>query len=106
MTIRKRSAVLGIILGAVLVLYGTVKFHSEILVEYVVIKTLVQKTPPGADSDKVLEHLRELLAAAPDRKARTDLLFRISRDLEKVQVLSPNALARLLAVKRFEILKR
>ena len=106
MTFRKRSAVMGIVVGFFLVFYGTAKYNSHLLVEYVVERTLVQKAPAGTDPDKIRRHLQELLAAASDRHAKTELLFRISRDLEKVQVLSSPALVELMNPERYGILEK
>lgn len=104
MTIRKRSAVLALFILLVSVLYGAAKVNSHFLVEYVVEQTLIQKAPAGTDSAKIKKCLQELLAAEPDRHSRTVLLFRISSDLEKVQVLSLQALVDLLKVVNPEVL--
>lgn len=96
MTIRKRSAVLGIITALSGILYGTVKLNSVNLAEYVVEKTLVQKAPEGTDPAGIHERLEELLAMAPNRQARLELLFRISGQLEKVQELSSQAVEEVL----------
>jgi len=98
MTIQKRSAIMGIIIVSLSILYGAAKFHSYILVEYVVEQTLIQKAPDGIDPVKIHEYLRALLDRAPDRSSRIDRLFRISEDLEKVQALSPRDLAELMEV--------
>ena len=105
MTIRKRSAVLLIFIVLASALYGVAKYNSNFLVEYVVEKTMIQKAPAGTDPAKIRKYLQALLSAEPDRQSRTDLLFRISRDLEKIQVLSPQALADLLKVEKPEVLK-
>ena len=96
MTIQKRSAILGIIVALILMLYGAVKFNSFYLVEYVVEKTLIQKAPSGTDPDEIHESLQDLLAAAQDRNAGLEMLFRISEHLEKVQELTPRALKEIL----------
>jgi hypothetical protein len=96
MSIRKRSAVLGIIAALSLIFYGAVKYNSYVLVEYVVEQTLIQKAPDGMNPAGIRERFRELLDSKGDRKARTDLLFEISGELEKVQVLTPQAMARLM----------
>jgi hypothetical protein len=105
MNIRKRSTIMGIVLVIVLILYGTAKMYSYILVEYVVEKTLIQKAPAGTDAAEVHRLLEELLASIPDKSAKTNLLFGISGELEKVQVLSPRALQELLEPQNAEILK-
>ena len=96
MTIQKRSAVLGVIVALILTLYGAAKFNSFYLVEYIVEKTLIQKAHSGTDPDEIHESLQDLLAAAPDRNAGLEILFRISERLEKVQELSPRALEEIL----------
>lgn len=98
MTIQKRSIVLGLIVLLFALLYGIAKFNSPFLVEYTVEQALIQKAPPGTDPVKIHERLQELLAQAPDRRTRIDLLFRISRYLEKVQTLSRQDLSDLLEV--------
>jgi hypothetical protein len=96
MTIQKRSIVMGLIVLFFAMLYGIAKFNSPFLVEYTVERTLIQKAPPGTDPAKIHERLQELLVQAPDRRTRIDLLFRISRYLEKVQTLSHQDLSDLL----------
>ena len=96
MTIRKRSAILGIIIVLLLILYGAIKYNSTYLVEYVVERTLIQKAPAETDPAEIQERLQELLAAAPSRSARLEMLFRLSGYLEKVQELSPQALEEIL----------
>jgi hypothetical protein len=96
MTIQKRSIVIGLIVLFLAMLYGIAKFNSPFLVEYIVEQTLIQKAPPGTDPAKIHERLQELLAQAQDRRTRIDLLFRISRHLEKVQTLSHQDLSDLL----------
>ena len=98
MTIQKRSIVLGLIVLLFALLYGIAKFNSPFLVEYTVEQALIQKAPPGTDPVKIHERLQELLAQAPDRRTRIDILFRISRYLEKVQTLSRQDLSDLLEV--------
>ena len=89
---------MGLIVLLFALLYGIAKFNSPFLVEYTVEQALIQKAPPGTDPVKIHERLQELLAQAPDRRTRIDLLFRISRDLEKVQTLSRQDLSDLLEV--------
>ena len=98
MTIQKRSIVMGLIVLFFAMLYGVAKFNSPFLVEYTVEQALIQKAPPGTDPVKIHERLQKLLAQAPDRRTRIDLLFRISRYLEKVQTLSHQDLSDLLEV--------
>lgn len=94
-----------VIVASFLILYMTAKINSHNLVKYVVEQTLVQKAPAGTGPDEIHAKLQALLDAIPDRRSRTDALFRISSELEKVQDLSPQALERLLAPKRFKVLK-
>jgi hypothetical protein len=96
MTIRKKSAVLGLIVAFLLILYSAAKFNSSYLVEYVVGRTLIQKAPPGTDPAEIQEGLQKLLASAPTREEKLERLFRISAYLEKVQELSTPALAEIL----------
>ena len=105
MNIRKRSVFMGIVLALFLVFYGTAKMNSQILVKYVVERTLIQKAPEGADLQEVRLHFNDLLASVPDKRARTDLLFRIAGELEKVQVLTPRAMQELLDPKSLEVLQ-
>ena len=99
MTMRKRSLAMGLIFIFCAILYGTAKFNSPFLVKYVVEQTLIQKAPPGTDPVKIHMRLKELLAQAPDRRGKIDILFRISRQLEKVQTLSHQDLVDLMEVK-------
>lgn len=96
MSIRKRSVVLGIIICLFLIVYATAKINSYMLVENVVERTLIQKCSTGTDTAEVRRRFQELLAAFPDKSDRTDVLFRISSELEKLQVLSPRDLEKLL----------
>jgi hypothetical protein len=97
MTIRRRSAVLGILVASLGTLYVAAKLNSPYLVEYIVEKTLIQKVPPGTDPVRIHESLEELLATAPNRQAKLEMLFRISGQLEKVQELDPKAVEEILA---------
>jgi len=103
MTIQKRSVVIGVIVIFFAMLYGAAKYNSPFLVEYTVEQTLIQKAPPGTDPIKIRQRLQELLIEAPDQQARIDLLFRISRYLEKVQALSLQDLADIMEVKAPEV---
>jgi hypothetical protein len=105
MSIRKRSVVVGIILCFFLILYAAAKLNSYILVEYVVERTLVQKSPGGVEPADVRRRFRELMAKVPDKRGRTELLFQISRELEKVQTLSPPAFEEILSPERLKTLK-
>lgn len=96
---------MAVIVASFLILYMTAKINSHNLVKYAVEQTLVQKAPAGTGPDEIHEKLQALLDAIPDRRSRTDALFRISSELEKVQDLSPQALERLLAPKRLKVLK-
>ncbi len=89
-----------------LILYGTAKYNAPFLVEYVVEKTLIQKAPAGTDPAEIQESLQKLLAEVPSRKERLERLFLISSYLEKVQELSPQALAELLDVESTDIFIR
>jgi len=66
---------------------------------------MIQKAPAGTDPAKIRKYLQELLSAEPDRRSRIDLLFRISRDLEKIQILSLQDLADFLKLEKPEVLK-
>jgi len=103
MTIRKRSAVMGIVVALLLILYGTAKIYSHHLVEHVVERTLIQKAPAGTDPAEIGKSLQELLSAAQTRSARMESLFRIAGHLEKVQELSPQALAEILEADRADV---
>ncbi len=106
MTIRKRSAVMGVIAAFLWILYGTARINSTFLVEYVVEKTLIQKAPAGTDPVQIQESLQKLLAAAPNRTERLERLFLLSSYLEKVQEVSPQALAGILDVESTDIFIR
>ncbi len=96
MTIQKRSVILGLLAAASVALYGAAKVNSAALVEHVVARALIQKAPDGTDPAEVERRLAALLADSPDRRSRMDRLFRVSRELEKVQALSDRDLAELL----------
>lgn len=96
MTMRKRSVVMVAMACLFLVLYATARMNSRALLEYVVERTLIQKSPAGSDPAEVSRRFRSLLDNSSDKRERTDLLFRISSELEKVQELSPRALEDLL----------
>jgi hypothetical protein len=106
MTIRKRSAVVGILVAFLLILYGMAKFNSFYLVEYIVEKTLIQKAPSGTDPAEIHESLQDLLATAQNRNDRLEILFRISGHLEKIQELSPQALKEILRAESTEVFIR
>lgn len=103
MTIRNRSAVMGLVIAFLLVFYGAAKFNAPYLVEYVVERTLIQKAPPGTDPAVIKDCLEKLLAAAPTRPEKLERLFRISGDLEKVQELSAAALAEILEAESADV---
>ena len=96
MTIRKRSVVMAAVACLFLVLYAVTRINSPVLVEYVVERTLIQKSPAGSDPRELSRRFRSLLDSSADKQGRTNLLFRISGELEKVQVLSPRVLEDLL----------
>jgi hypothetical protein len=96
MTMRKRSIVVAAIACLFLILYAAARMNSPLLLEYVVERTLIQKSPPGSDPEELSRRFHSLLDSSTDRQERTNLLFRISRELEKLQVLSPRALDDLL----------
>jgi hypothetical protein len=102
MTMRKRSVVMGAMACLFLILYAAARINSGALLEYVVERTLVQKSPAGSDPAEVNRRFRSLLDNLSDKRERTDLLFRISSELEKVQELSPRALEDLLGGKNME----
>ncbi|MEJ2110959.1 MAG: hypothetical protein P8Z37_13815 [Acidobacteriota bacterium] len=103
MTIRRRSLVVGVIVCFFLILYSTAKLNSQLLIQYVVEQTLIQKAPSGTQPDEIRRRFRKLLASVPNKRERTNLLFQISRDLEKVQELTPEAFDVLLEPERREI---
>lgn len=106
MTIRKRSAVMGVVVALLLMLYGMSKFYSHHLVEHVVERTLIQKAPAGTDPAEIRKSLQKLLSAAPTRPARLEMLFRMAGHLEKVQELSPQALDEILEADGTDVLIR
>ena len=85
-----------VIAGLFLIFYTAARINSHVLLEYVVERTLIQKSPSGSDPAEVSRRFRSLLDDLPDKDRRTDALFTISRELEKVQLLSPGALDDLL----------
>ena len=103
MTIQRRSLVVGFIVCFFLILYSTAKLNSQLLIQYVVEQTLIQKAPSGTQPDDIRRRFSKLLASVPDKRERTDLLFQISRDLEKVQVLTPEAFNDILEPEKREI---
>jgi hypothetical protein len=86
----------GALFAAALILYGTARYYSPLLVQYVVEQALMQKAPPGTDPDLLKKRLHAFLSEAPDRGARMKRLFRISEYLEKTQTLTPEELDELL----------
>lgn len=105
MTIRKRSAVMGVVVALSLIFYGTAKFYSHHLVEHVVERTLIQKAPAGTDPVEIRKSLQEFLSAAQNRPARLEMLFRIAGHLEKVQELSPQVMDEILEADRTDVLR-
>jgi len=96
MTMRKRSIVVAAIACLFQILYAVASINAPVLLEYVVERTLIQKSPAGSDPEELSRRFQSLLDSSTDRQERTNLLFRISRELEKVQVLTPRALDDLL----------
>ena len=96
MTIQKRSAVILAVIMILSMLYGVAKYKSPFLVEFIVERTLIQKAPSGTDPGKVRARLGALLEGMPDRQSKTDFLFRIAGELEKVQTLTLRGLSELL----------
>lgn len=96
MTIQARSAIAGLLFALALILYGTAKHYSPILVLYVVEQSLIQKAPAGTDLAGLHGSLNRLLASESDQNERMKRLLRISEYLEKVQHLTKEDLDRLL----------
>jgi hypothetical protein len=106
MTIQKRSLIILYIIVLLSMLYGVAKYKSTYLVEFIVERTLIQKAPSGTDPARVRDRLRVLIEGMPDRKSKTDLLFRIAGELEKVQALTLQGISQILQVEDPRMLMR
>jgi hypothetical protein len=97
LNIRKRSAIMVLLVALSSVLYGAARHYAPHLVLYVVEQTLAQKAPSGIQPAQLRERLHALLAATPDPGAKMARLLQISERLEKVQSLTSGELDSLLA---------
>lgn len=98
MPFRKRWSIAAAVLFLAAILYGTGRYYSPSLIQYVVEQSLMQKAPAGEDPEYLQKRLRECLSAIPDQDARLERLLRISGSLEKTQSLTPEGLDELLAM--------
>ena len=100
MTIQKRAMVVVVLLAMASVFYGVARYYSPSLILYIVEQSLIQKAPSGTDMIRLRAHLHEVLSATPGQKAKMEKLLRISEYLEKVQILTPEELDRLMAIEK------
>ncbi len=98
MPFRRRAAVVGVLAVIGIAAYGTARYFSPALVIYVVDQSLIQKAPPGVEPDQISLRLHALLESCPDKRAKLAKALSISQDVEKVQVLTPQELDRLLSL--------
>jgi hypothetical protein len=104
MAIQRRLMFVVALLVVALVLYGTGKYYSTLLVLHVVEQSLAQKAPAGIDSHQIRARLRAFLAEAPDQNKRMERMFRISEYLEKVQYLTHEELNELVPLEKSSVL--
>lgn len=97
--------VVGGLFAAAAIFYGTARYSSLYLVQYVVEQSLMQKAPPGTDPEQLHRRIRAFLSEVPDRDTRMKRLLRISERLEKTQILTSDELDELLG-SNTEILRR
>ncbi len=90
--------VAGVFAGLALSALATAHYYSASMIAYVVEEALVQKLPVGSDPRPVRVKFHILMAELPDRRVRMERLLSMSQYLEKLQVLEPRDLDRLLAV--------
>jgi hypothetical protein len=74
----------------------TAKRYSARLIAYVVEEAIIQKLPAGEDPSLMRARFRALISDLPDREARLEKLLTMSQYLEKLQMLDPQELERLL----------
>jgi hypothetical protein len=96
MTFRGRVWVMGSLIAAALTIYGVAKLKAPSLMTYVTEQTLLQKAPPGTDTELLDKRFHAYLSSLPDSEAKLQAIMAISQYLEKIQQLSPQELDRLL----------
>ncbi len=97
MTLRQRLWVVGVFAALGLSALAVAKHYSSSMIAYVVEEALVQKLPSGSDPQYARLKFQSLMAEMPDRKVRTERLLSMSQYLEKIQILEPQELDRLLS---------
>ncbi len=97
MALKLRLVVAGLITGLGLSVLGVARHYSAPIITYVVEEALIQKLPTGTDSNLVRSRFHAMLGQIHDRKSRLERLLAMSQYLEKLQVLEPQDLDRLLA---------
>jgi hypothetical protein len=93
---KHRVTILCVLIILFLAVYGIGRQFSPAIVAYVVEEALVQKAPAGMSPLEARRHFDAWFSALePDHKLTK--LLELSRFLEKVQILTPDELKRLLA---------
>jgi len=96
MTLNRRLMVAGLLACLSLTALLTAKHYSVPMIAYVVEEAVVQKLPAGADPSLIRTRFRALISEIPDRRVRLEKLLSMSQYLEKLQMLEPQELERLL----------
>ncbi len=97
MALKLRLIVAGLVMGLGLSALAVATHYSGPMIAYVVEEALVQKLPAGSNSRLARSEFHAMLAQIPDQKERLERLLAISQYLEKLQVLEPRDMDRLLA---------
>jgi hypothetical protein len=96
MSFKRRTACVALLVVLAAAAYAAGRSFSPDLVAYVVEEMLVQKGAPGTDPAQARRRLRESAGAIQDPELRLQKLLALSQRLEKVQILGPAELERLL----------
>ena len=96
MPIRKRLGIAVILVLPALAAYILGRQYAPDVITFVVEHTLVEKSPPGTDSELVKSRFRNMIAGCATTETRMRTLLQLSQYMEKVQELSIPELESLL----------
>jgi hypothetical protein len=97
MTLKRRLMVAGFSACLALTAVLTAKRYSVPMIAYVVEEAVIQKLPAGEDPSLIRARFRGLISRIPDRQVRLEKLLSMSQYLERLQMLEPQELERLLS---------
>jgi hypothetical protein len=96
MILRRRLGIAVLLVLPAVFAYVLGRYYSPDLISLVVEQSLVEKAPPGTDSNAVQSRFQTLMAGYATREAKMSALLQLSQYLEKVQELSIAELEALL----------